>query len=152
MMDTLKILLGGVLAILSGFIATLYQAKKARKIRMDEVIAEKKVTANAEAYAKMKDIASRLAHGTLQDVLRVIIENESWFFSNRIFLPGKFPDKWLTIRNNVDKAIKLQEQLPEKASELASLKDALREIANKAIDEIYKEMELPRIEVEEIQS
>jgi len=31
------------LAIVGSFIATWYQAKKARKIRMDEVIAEKKL-------------------------------------------------------------------------------------------------------------
>jgi len=147
----LKVLLGGLLAILGGLIATWYQAKKARKIRMDEVIAEKKVTANAEAYAKMKDIQSQLALSTLQDVLKVLLENESWLFGNRLFLPGKFPDKWLTIRNNVNEAMKLEKQ-PEKADELAYLKKVLPKIANEAIDIIYKDMELERIEVKKIQS
>lgn len=150
MMDMLKIILGGLLAILGGFFATWYQAKKARKIRMDEVIAEKKVTANAEAYAKMKDIASRLLQETFQNVLKVIIENESWLFENRLFLPGKFPNKWLSIRNNVYRAIEVEKQSPEKTNELVSLKNALINTANEAIDEIYKEMELERIEVEKI--
>ena len=151
MTDTLKILLGGLLAILGGFIATWYQAKKARKIRMDEVIAVKKVDANAEAYVKMKGIVSLLAQSKLQDALKVILANESWLFSNRLFLPGKFPDKWLTIRNNVNEAIRLEKQ-PEKAKELAFLKKILPNIADEAIDIIYKDMEVERIEVEKIQS
>ena len=147
----LKILLGGLLAILGGLIATWYQVKKMRKIRMEEVIAEKKVDANNEAYIRIKNIVLQLAQSTLQDVQRIFKENETWFFSNRLFLPGKFPNKWITIRNKVHEAIRLEKQ-PEKANELALLKKALINTANKAIDEIYKEMELERIEVEEIQS
>ena len=149
-MDMLKFFLGALSAILGSFLAMRYQIKKARKIRMDEIIAERKVHTNGEAYAKMKDIASRLAQSTLENVLRVILENEKWFFRNRLYLPGKYPNKWITIRNKVSEAIRSQLQSPEKADELASLKKALIKIANEAIDEIYKEMELERIEVEEI--
>jgi hypothetical protein len=150
MTDILKILLGGLLAILSGLIATGSQAKKTRKIRMDEVIAEKKVTANAEAYAKMKYIASWLRKKTFKDVLDFILKNEEWFFKNRLFLPGIFPNKWITIRNYVKRAIELEKQ-PKKANELISLKNKLIEIANEANLIIYKEMELEKIEVEELQ-
>ena len=149
-MDMLKFFLGALSAMLGSFLAIRYQIKKARRIRMDEIIAEKKVENNGAAYARMKDIASRLAQSTLEDVLSAMLGNESWFFRSRIFLPGKYPNKWITIRNKVNEAIKLQLQSPEKANELASLKKALIKIANEAIDEIYKEMELERIEVEEI--
>lgn len=130
LLTIIGILIGGFLAILGSFIAIWYQAKKARKIRMDEIIAEKKVTANAEAYANMKVIASLLAQSTFQDVKKVFYNNETWLFNNRLFLPGRFPDRWLAIRNTVSDNINLEKQLPEKASELTSLKKALIKTAN----------------------
>jgi len=158
MTDMLKFLLaaisalfGGFLTALGGFLATLYQAKKARKIRMDEVIAEKIVDANTEGCQKMKYIASWLGYKTLQDVLDFILKNESWFFLNRLYLFKKFPNKWITIRNYVMEAIKLEKQLPEKASELESLKKALIKLANDANLLIINEMDVDAIEVETIQ-
>jgi hypothetical protein len=150
LLTIIGIILGGMLAIVSSFIAIWYQAKKTRKIRMDEVIAEKKITANAEAYEKMKYIASWLINKSLKDVLDFIHQNQEWFFKNRLFPPDKFPNKWITIRNYVKRAIELENQ-KEKAIELDSLKKILIKTANDANLIIYEEMELEKIEVEELQ-
>jgi len=60
----LRVIIGGLLAILGGFVATYYQAKKARKIRMDEIIAEKKIQASAEAFTKFTELKGITTRGT----------------------------------------------------------------------------------------
>ena len=143
----LLVIVGGLLSILGGIIGMRFQAKNARRIRMDEIIAEKKVSANAEAYRRMKTIESMLHQSSLEETLKEIIAYEDWFFSSRLFLPGKFPDKWLSIRDGLYKACPLQGQ-PEKANELTKLEGHLAKLTEEAIVEIYKEMNLERIKVE----
>lgn len=142
----LQVIAGGLIAILGGIIGMWLQARNTRRIKMDEIIAEKKVNTNAEAYRYMKIIESMLQQSSHEETLKKILEYEDWFFNVRLFLPGKFPDKWLSIRNGLSKAARLQGQ-PEKADELTKLERELLDLANKAILEIYKEMNLPRIEV-----
>lgn len=149
----LNVLLGGLLAILGGLIGMWLQARYARKIKMDEVTAEKKVAANAEAYTRMKVIESMLPQATLKATLKQILEYEEWFFNTRLFLPGRFPDKWLSIRNQLTKAVRLEESLEsdttgESAERLETLEAKLRKLAAEAIVEIYNDMNLERIELE----
>lgn len=142
----LQVIVGGLLAILGGIIGMWWQARNARRIRMDEIIAERKVKANAEAYARMKTISSMLIQASPDETLKKILVYEGWFFGERLFLPGKFPDKWLSIRNGLSKAQRLQ-GITEKADELSKLEGELSKLAEEAILEIYKEMNLPRITV-----
>lgn len=65
-------------------------------------------------------------------------------------MPGKFPDKWLTIKSNTIKAIGLERQLPNTLNELLELKGHLLEFTKEAIDEIYKEMKLKSIKIEKV--
>jgi len=142
----LQVTVGGLLAILGGMIGMWYQARNARRIRMDEIIAERKVKANAEAYRRMKTIESMLIQASPEETLKKILDDEDWFFGERLFLPGKFPDKWLSIRNGLSKALRLQGRT-EKADELSKLEDELSKLAEEAILEIYEEMNIPRIKV-----
>jgi hypothetical protein len=70
-------------------------------------------------------------------------------FQNRLFLPGKLPNKWLTIRNGL---IKVTDELDtdDKEDDANKLIERLIKIGNEAIDEIYKEMKLEKIVLEEI--
>jgi len=148
MKPMIPVLAGGFLTILGGMIATWYQAKNARRIRMDEIIAEKKVTINQEAYSRIVEIISMLTQSTLQETNRKILEYEDWFFESRLFLPGKFPDKWRSLRLGLFKALMLQKKSPKTADEVTKLKEHLDKLAEEAREEIYKEMKLERIEVE----
>lgn len=141
-----SVLLGAVVAAGGGFAAIWIQAKLTRRIRMDERIAERKVEVNAQAYYKIKIIDSMLVQATTEDVLKQIQKDEQWFFENRLFLPGKFPDKWLSIRAGLQRAILLQHNLPITANELTRLDTDLRNLAEEAIQEIYREMGLSRLE------
>ena len=99
-------ILGGVLAIIGGWAAIWYQLSNTRKIRMDEVTAERKVTVNAEAYMYMKQIQSSYIQQDPKTTLDILASNEAWFFGNRLFLPGRFPEKWLLIRKDLSKSIR----------------------------------------------
>jgi hypothetical protein len=145
-------ILGGLLAIVGGFVATWLQVRYSRKIKMNEAIAEKTVLVNAEAYAYIKEIDSMLRYSTIGEALRRILERESWFFSNRLFLPGKFPDKWLTIRNGLNRLHQLERGSEEDRKQIPNLKHRLEGVAEEAIQEIYAEMGLKRIEVEDLET
>lgn len=141
-----SVLLGAISAVAGSFGAIWIQAKLARRTRMDERIAEKKVEANDQAYYKIKIIDSMLVQAETEDVRKQIQKDEQWFFENRLFLPGRFPDKWLSIKAGLEKAIRLQHNLPNTVNECAQLDADLRNLAEEAIQEIYKEMRLSRLE------
>ncbi len=69
-------LLGGFLAILGGWFAIWYQLRNTQKNRMNEVTAERKVTANAQAYAYMKEVQSKLFQEDSKSTLKAILSHE----------------------------------------------------------------------------
>jgi hypothetical protein len=146
----LPVVIGGMLAILGGIIGVSIQAMYARKIKMDEIIAGKKVEANNGAYGRIKTIEAMLTQSELEDVSNKFDEYDEWFFNTRLFLPCKFPDKWLSIKSNLIKAIALQRKLPDTADELMKLRNFLRKLKDEAIDTIYKEMRLSDMQIEGI--
>lgn len=150
--EMIQVMLGGLLATLGGMIGLWFQAKNARRIRMDEIIAEKKIQANNEAYIRIKTIEGMLTQAELEDVKKKLYEYDEWYFNTRLFLPGKFPDKWLSIKNNLIKAIGLKRNLPDSATELTKLEAYLDKLKDEAIDEIYKEMKLSNIQIEDSKS
>ena len=149
----LNIILGGLLAILGGIVGAWLQAKYARRTRMDQIIAERAVDANTGAYVYMKDIEAKLTQDTLQNTYKAILKQQEWLIRSRLYLPGRFPDKWFTIRNKLGKAARLERQLPKTGSqqiadELGRLEEKLSRLVEEAIVEIYKEMKLSRIKPE----
>lgn len=146
MWDTL---LGGLLAILGGWGAIWFQTRNARKNRMDELTAERKVAANAEAYRYAKEIEGMLIQSSTEDTLKRVLSLEEWFFSNRLFLPGVFPAKWLSIRNNLSKLSRWQKSSSKSVEEISALEIETQNSVAEAIDEIYKDMNLSRIEIKQ---
>ncbi len=146
----LEVVIGGILAILGGIAGVWIQARFALDIKMDEIVAEKKVQANQEAYSRIKTIEAMLTQATLEDVKKQFYEYDDWFFNTRLFLPDNFPDKWLSIKSNLIKAIGLQRELPATADKLSNLEERLRKLKDEAIDAIYHDMNLSKIKVEGI--
>ena len=96
--------------IIVAILGPIIQSKRTRRMRMDEVLAEKKFIADGEAYEHMKIIASNLRQSSLEKVKKIMRNKEDWFFQNLLFSPGKFADMWLSIRNAIDKAIRLEKK------------------------------------------
>ena len=140
-------MLGGLLAILGGLVATWIQSRNARKKRMEEITAERKVSANAQAYSHAKAIQSTFSQASPQKALGLILKHEEWFFNNRLFLPGDFPAKWLSVRNDLSKLVNLQNDSTINDKDISTLESKIVKSVNDAIDEIYKDMNLKRIEL-----
>ena len=128
------------------------QIKYAQRIRMDEKLAEKKIDVDSEAYIKMKKLQSMLGlQSPLEEVFKVILEQQDWLFKNRLFLPGKFPDKWITIREAARDAIHLKRTArPGVEKKLEKLRIAIKDKIDEAIDEIYKDTRASRLKIEPI--
>ena len=160
-MNIIYVLIGGfvgaLLASLGGFLAIWFQTKKARQVRREEIMAEKHIEANVEAFNQIKDLRSVMQQSTPEQVLEWITRNEKWFCDSRLFLPGNFVEKWLSMRKYCQRIVKLK-------TTLAQIKDELRkggiidemgecesyctELAEKALDEIYSDMNISPITFE----
>ncbi len=160
MRDIGLIVLGAAVALVGTVVTTYLQVLFARRIRMDEIVAERKVDANAAAYEEMKQIQLLLMRPHSDDwklfgqqidlLLERFEEAQIWFFSNRLFLPGKFPDHWLGIRAGLPK---IRQAVSSGEYDVAE-EDAkqLRAEATAGIMVIYKEMRLKQISVGSIRS
>jgi hypothetical protein len=101
MLSLLSALIGGSLAIVGGLIGAIYAARTVRKTRMEELIAERKITADAEAYSALKEFQGLFIQAAPEVTNKALQAREEWFFNNRLFFPGKFPALWLSIRNDI---------------------------------------------------
>lgn len=129
--DLLNVIVGGLLAIAGGIVGAAVQARYARKRRMEEITAERKVTVNGDAYARAKRIETVLIHEGIEASLALMQSHEEWFWSNRLFMPGKFAQIWLDIRNAGSRLVSTEDH--------QRINDDIRRQITKAIEEIYKE-------------
>ncbi len=144
MWDTI---LGGLLAILGGWGAIWYQFRATTKRRMNELLADRKIEANAQAYSIVKEIQGHLVQSDMETTHQRILDKEEWFFSNRLFLPGQFPEKWLSIRNDVG-TLKFWEKASSKTpEEMATLSRQIDSTVTDAVLEIYSDMGLKPIDL-----
>lgn len=142
------IIVGGLLSSLSGFAATYFQSTRTLKNRMQEVLAGKKIIADGEAYSRVKRLQG-LLYGNLDEALAFMLTNEEWFFNKRLFLPGNFPNKWMTARNRIGQFNIWRKTGSKTAPELVNLLKKIEEITVDAMDEVYKDVGEKRIEIEE---
>ena len=145
----LSALIGGLITGLITLAGIFFQASSVRRKRMDEVTAERKVDADAKAYDDMKMIASLLTRNKpAWDIIQWMESRQSWFFSSRIFLPGKYPAKWLSIRNELMAFHSLHSPGNPGLRVEINLTEHLLKLAAEAIDEVYKDIGLERIVIE----
>jgi hypothetical protein len=108
---------------------------------MNEVIAERKVECNAKAYSNIKELQAAFGQSTLEDAMGFMLKNEDWFFENRLFLPGKFPELWMEIRTDLRK-LKRRQENNTPSDEVIELDESISNKIDKAIKEIYTDMEM----------
>jgi hypothetical protein len=144
MLDTI---IGGVLAIAGGLLGTIYAARKVRSNRMEELIAERKVDANAEAYTRAKQIQAMWIQASQEQTEAALLNHEDWFFKTRLFLPGKFPDLWMQVRSDIQSYGFQLHQPSLKDSEMQDISERIKANLNKAILEIYADMKVPPMDL-----
>jgi hypothetical protein len=124
---------GGVLAIAAAFAAGWLQSRKTLRTRMNQVIAERKVSANADAYKYLKMVEGYISEHADSAALSLVSAQEDWLLANRLFLPADFVATWRSLRTTLrwlaepasadaDTARRLRLQA------LARVKDAMRGI------------------------
>ncbi len=151
-------LIGALLVLVGGFLAIWYQAKKVRQIHREEIMAQKQIEANAQGFNHITDLRSLMQENTPEQVLKWIGQNEKWFLDSRLFLPRNFAQKWLSIGKHCRRLVKLNTKLKEMTDELrkGGIIDEMREcesyctrLAEEALDEIYRDMNIAPIAIEE---
>jgi hypothetical protein len=145
-----EILLGGLLAAFGGWGAIWFQAKNARRHKMEELMAERKINADAKAYSWAKRVEAGLIQLDIKDVLNIILKSEGWFFSNRLFLPGDFPAKWLELRNIISKIERRERNNIGTPEELNTLHERASELVESAIQKVYTDLNLSRIVIHKV--
>jgi hypothetical protein len=131
---------GGVLAIAGAYAGNWFQLRTTLRARMNQVIAERKVSANADAYRYMKVIELHLTEHTDAEALAFMHRRENWMFANRLFLPSAFAETWRSLRTTLRW---ISETPPVYDSEtLRRLRLQALKLARKAMREIYHDMDL----------
>ncbi len=132
----LTALLGGLLAIAGGFVAAWFQLRITRRTRMNTIIAEKKIKANAEAYQYMKEIERSLVERSDAETLALINTRDAWMAASRLFLPGSFPDKWEALRITLSWLV----ASPRNLDTAHRLRLKALHLAKDALTEVYEDM------------
>ncbi len=150
-------LFGAFLVLVGGFLAIWYQAKKLRQIHREEIIAHKQIEANTQGFNRITELISLMRENTPEQVLKWLGENQKWFLNARLFLTPNFAQHWLSISEYCQRLVKLNAKLKEMTDELrkGGIIDEMREcesfctkLAQKALDEIYQDMNIAAIATE----
>lgn len=156
MKEFLLVLIGGICSAIGGCIAIWYQAKKARKIKMEEVKGEQQLEAYKKALSLTGQIQVILIAKTTEDVLNFLYDNGEWFSMNQILLPHTFIENWRSIRVNLHNLQLLEQAAKEKPDgeeRNEKIKDAVktgeyvRKLAKEAEDILREEMNLPEVKI-----
>lgn len=143
----IKVIIGGILAIIGGIIGRFLEAKYARRVKKEEIIAEKQIFAIQGAYDRATRIKGMLLMGTTKEARDAMREYSDWFFANRLFLPHRFSENWITIQSNIAKKDVFENDLQHHKKEVIDLYDANNRLVEEAIGEIERCMRLPKLEV-----
>lgn len=156
MKDVVLVLIGAASSIVGGFLATWYRARIAGKVKFQETIAERKVSAYGKGLELIGRVQSILVQGTKKDALDFLYANGSWFADNLILLPHTFVVNWRSIRSNLRKAI-MYHDAQEKMNgddrrkkivdQVVEAQDFCDELAKEAESSIRKELGLPEFVV-----
>ena len=147
---------GGVLATMGGIAAIWYQAKKAREIRIDEIMAEKQVEANREAHKRIVLLRSNLMQQCNREVLKYMDDRIAWILDHRPYLPALFYNNWMSIRGSLRQATTLEATLkdlegPQQRTgpldKLDKYTPHCEKLADEALDELERVMGLKPVEL-----
>jgi hypothetical protein len=101
MKDFLLILIGALCSALGGCLAGCmaiwYQAKKTRKIRLEEKAAEVQFESRRNGLRLIRELQTSLVKREHDTARQFYCDNGSWFSENWMFLPEEFAENWRTI-------------------------------------------------------
>lgn len=140
-------IVGGLLAAFGGWSAIWLQSKSILKNRIQEIFAEKKVSACAQAYKHMKNIKASLTQRGNEQTLELIQSHQDWLFDNLLYLPPAFASYWLEVRTRLAELIRHTRAGMKRPEELSQSEIEIDGIIEKAIDEVFKDLNLRRPEV-----
>ncbi len=141
MTDTIiAAIVGGFIAIVGAFVAAWFQLRITRRTRMNAIIAEKKVKANAEAYQYIKEIEQSLIQRPFEETLQLLKQRDEWLAKNRLFLPGAFPKKWEALRITLAWLLGSPVEGPRNPETAHRLRLKALHLAREALAEVYEDM------------
>lgn len=132
-----------IIALVSGVIGYLAKSSISEKNRKGEITAERKIKVAEEAYSKITRLEGKFfqeAPVSIKSAKTEIDEQQEWFFTNRLFMPGDFANKWVQLRSllwQLDALYSLGTKGIDRASEKES---EVEQQIKAAINEIFKEI------------
>jgi hypothetical protein len=121
----------------------------AGRVKFDETIAERKVTALGKGLELIRQVQSLLLRGMSKETLDFLYEHGNWFATSVILLPDTYVENWRSIRQNLAPiAVKdaAKQQMNDESKENAltgGITDSWQssiELARKAEASIYEEL------------
>jgi hypothetical protein len=156
MRDFFIVLVGGICSAIGGCVAIWYQAKKARKIRMEELRGEQTLEACKKALSLIGQIQTLLIQSTTEDVLKLLYDNGEWFSMNQILLPHKFVENWRSIILNLKNKTFFEQAARQRTDGIEHDKgingatktfDFSIKLAKEAEEILRKELNLPEVKI-----
>jgi hypothetical protein len=127
MKEIFLVLIGGICSMLGGCITIWYQAKKARKIRMEELRGEQQLEACKRGLSLIQQVRTRYMQFEPKDVTKFLEDNHEWFSDNQVLLPHVFVENWISIQNN----IRCEQRCNENISKTNDMSERNRIVAEK---------------------
>ena len=137
--SVLAALVGGLLAIAGAFAASWFQARITMRTRMNEVLAERKVTANADAYRYLKMVEGHLSDHSEAEALTLMVGHEEWLTANRLYLPATFSETWLALRTTLRC---LADSSTSDSETLRRLRLQALKFVKEGMREVYRDMDV----------
>jgi hypothetical protein len=157
----LEIIVGGALAISGGIIGTWLQARFSRRAKMSEILAERRINADEEAFKRILNIGGHILSGGPIEGAEEFEKHANWFLENRLFLSGKLIGILMSLRLSLSKAARLAkivgkepgfDESPEKENEMIDelTKTEIRagHLADQAVNELLRDMGLTEMTIE----
>ena len=149
--EVMLVLTGGICASLGGAVLGWFQARRARKTRMEETLGEKQVEAYEDAANTVSTLRSLLDRKDFPELLQYTESRERWFLKNHLILPQEFKVRWVSFKLALKKLVTLlEETTPESETEQAEtqnrkkeLTSLLNELAREAEEKILAELGIP---------
>jgi hypothetical protein len=131
---------GGLLAIAGGFAANWFQMRITLRMRMNQLIAERKVSADADALKYLKLIESHLAEHSDAQALALMLGREDWLFGNRLFLPAGFAELWISLQTTLRWISEAPDEAARDFEDVHRLRVRALRYVKQAAQEIYHDM------------
>ena len=150
------VLIGGLCATVGGIISAWYQTRTARKKKMEETIGVQQVELYRKALSLIVMVRSKFLQDTLENTLKFMEVNDSWFWDNQIFLPSQFSNQWRTIDLELRSLLRKRQSAARdsdndaKGDFVDQLEAYIRKVADRAEKDLRRRLKLKPIKVKRL--